>query len=62
MATSWEGGDPTKQKLILVGNKVIVERIGVYDGSLDPAVTYTKEVIYHFDTEDKAAEYYYKKR
>lgn len=59
MSTSWEGGtyEPT---LVLDGKMVIVENIGVYDGSIP--TTYRREVILHFDSEDKAAEYYYKKR
>lgn len=62
MSTVWEGGHPDDKgpQLKLDGKKVIVEKIGVYDGSIP--TSYTKEVIYHFNTEDKAAEYYYKKR
>lgn len=60
MATTWEGCEPSKPSLKLDGKKVIVENIGVYDGSIP--TTYRKEVIYHFDNEDKAMEYYYKKR
>jgi hypothetical protein len=40
----------------LEGNKVIVEDIDVYDGSIP--TSYRKEVIYHFDSDDKATEYY----
>jgi hypothetical protein len=38
----------------LEGNKVIVD-IDVYDGSIP---TSYRKVIYHFDSDDKATEYY----
>lgn len=60
MATIYEGGFSTKPKMTLEGNKIIVERVAYYDASIP--TTYTKEVIYHFESEDKAKEYYYKKR
>ena len=52
----------TTNNLKLEGKKVIVEDIGCYhyDDKSDTAFTYVKEVIYHFETEDKAAEYFYK--
>jgi hypothetical protein len=53
------GGD-YKPQLKLDGKKVIAEDICVYDGSIP--TTYRKEVIYHFDSEDEASEYYYLKR
>lgn len=59
MSQTWEGGNYEPQ-LKLDGKKVIVEDIGVYDGSIP--TTYRKEIIYHFDNEDKATEYYYLKR
>ena len=67
MGTSWIGGNPNgkeKPQLKLEGKDVIVENIGCYhyDKETDTAFTYVKEVIYHFDTEDAAMEYYYKKR
>ena len=63
MATTWEGLSSNKKpNLKLDGKKVIVEDIGCYDGSTEPASQYRKEVIYHFSSEDKAREYYYKKR
>lgn len=63
MSSSWEGGI-SKPQLKLDGKKVIVENVGVYsyDQNTDTAFTYRKEIIYHFDDEDKAMEYYYKKR
>lgn len=50
--------------LVLDGNKVIVKKMGCYhyDKRSDTAFTYVEEVIYHFDSEDKAMEYYYKMR
>lgn len=60
MGAIYEGGFKTKPKMKLEGNKVIVERIACYDGSIP--ITYTKEVIYYFESEDKAKEYYYKNR
>jgi len=60
MAMTWEGGEPTKPQLRLDGNKVIVENVGVYDGSIP--TTYRREVTYHFNSIDEAMEYYYKKR
>lgn len=59
MGHTISGGD-YKPQLKLEGRKVIVENIGVYDGSIP--TSYRKEIIYHFDTEDAAMEYYYKKR
>ena len=59
MAMTWEGGEH-KPQLKLDGKKVIVEDIGCYDGSIP--TTYRKEVIYHFDDEESAREYYYKKK
>jgi hypothetical protein len=61
MAQTWDGEDSPKN-LVLKGKKVIVENIGVYDGSTQPACSYRREVIYHFSSEDKAKEYYYKNR
>lgn len=55
-----EMGGEYKPQLKLEGKKLIVENIGVYDGSIP--TSYRKEVVYHFDSEDKAMEYYYKKR
>jgi hypothetical protein len=46
MSTTWEGIKKSKPNLILDGNKVIVKNV----------------VIYHFDNEDSAKEYYYKMR
>ena len=57
--TGYGDGD-TKPTLKLDGKKVIVENVSVYDGSVP--TTYRREVIYHFNDEDTAAEYYYKKR
>ena len=53
-----------KPQLKLEGKTVIVENIGCYsyDKATDTTFTYRKEVVYHFDNEDKAKEYYYKKR
>ena len=53
-------GGEYKPQLKLDGKKIIAEYIGVYDGSVE--MCYTKEVIYHFQSEDEASEYYYKKR
>lgn len=61
MGQTWEGcGGEYKPQLKLEGKKVIIENIGVYDGSIP--TSYRKEVIYHFSSEDEAMEYYYKKR
>jgi hypothetical protein len=61
MGTTWEGdSDNRKPNLKLDGKKIIVEKIGVYDGAIK--MCYTKEVIYHFDTEELAMEYYYKNK
>ena len=63
MSKSEIGGE-YKPQLKLDGKKVIVENIGCYsyDKATDTAFTYIKEVVYHFSTEDKAMEYFYKKR
>jgi len=55
-----EIGGEYKPQLKLDGKKVIVENIGVYDGSIP--TSYRKEVIFHFSSEDEDIEYYYKKR
>jgi hypothetical protein len=55
MAKSWEGGSH-ESRLKLDGKKVIVENIGVYDGSIP--TSYRKEVIYHFISNDEATKYY----
>ena len=63
--TTIDSGDNyTKKKLRLDGKKVIVEEIGCYeyDNKTDTAFSYMREVIYHFNTEEKAKEYYYKKQ
>jgi hypothetical protein len=60
MAESWDGLPKRKPDLRLDGKKVIVKNISVYDGSIP--TTYREIVTYHFDSEDKAMEYYYKKR
>ena len=61
MAQTWIGGE-SKPTLKLDGKKVITKDIGVYDGGFEPAMQYRKQVILHFESEDKAMEYYYKKR
>lgn len=50
--------------LTLDGKKVIVKRMGCYhyDKKSDTSFSYIEEVIYHFNDEDKAMEYYYKMR
>lgn len=50
--------------LTLDGKKVIVKRMGCYhyDSKSDTSFSYIEEVIYHFNDEDKAMEYYYKMR
>lgn len=58
MATFWEGGEKEKPQYKLEGKKVIVERIGCYDGKVN--MCYTRETIYYFDTEELALEFYYK--
>lgn len=60
MSSSYIGGNNSKPTLKIDGKKVIVESISVYDGSIP--TTYIRETIYHFQTEDAALEYYYKKR
>lgn len=57
-------GELSKPQLKLDGNKVIVKNMGcyAYDKKTDTAFTYREEIIYHFENEDKASEYYYKKR
>lgn len=65
MSTVLEGIDEKrKPDLKLDGNKVIVKKIGCYhyDKKSDTAFTYVEEVVYHFNNEDKAMEYYYKMR
>jgi hypothetical protein len=52
---SYEGGT-YEPKMKLEGNRIIVEDIDFYDGSIP--TSYRKEVIYHFDSDDKATEYY----
>jgi hypothetical protein len=54
----WEG-KIRETKIKLEGNKVIIENISVYDGSIP--ISYRKEVIYHFKSAEEAQEYYYKK-
>ena len=51
-----------KPNLILDGKNVIVEKKSCYnyDKNTDTSFTYLKEVVYKFDTEEKAKEYYYK--
>ena len=53
-----------KPNLILDGKNVIVQKISCYnyDKNTDTSFTYVKEVVYKFDTEEKAKEYYYKMR
>ena len=53
-----------KQNLILDGKNVIVKKVSCYDydKKTDTSFTYVKEVIYKFNSEDKAKEYYYKMR
>lgn len=61
MSQSWSGDSgKSKPNLKLDGKKVIVETVSVYDGSIP--ISYIREVIHHFATEDAAMEYYYKKR
>lgn len=60
MSGIYEDYGNTKPQLVLDGKEVIVENIGVYDGSIP--TTYTRKTILTFENEDKAAEYYYKKR
>jgi len=57
-----DGCERTKPELKLEGKKVIVDRIGCYhyDKKSDTAFSYTKEVTYHFNSEDEANEFYYK--
>ena len=65
MSSTWEGIDEkSKSNLKLDGKKVIVKRIGCYqyDKKSDTSFSYIEEVIYHFDNEDEANEYYYKMR
>jgi len=59
MAETNYGGD-YKPQMKLDGNKVIMENIGCYDGSVD--MVYRKEVVYHFKNEEEATEFYYKKK
>lgn len=60
---SWEGlSKDEKPDLKLKGKKVIVEDVGCYDASIEPATTYRRKVTLTFDDEDRAREYYYKKR
>jgi hypothetical protein len=63
MAHTEIGGD-YKPQLKLDGKKVIVKSIGcyAYDKATDTDFKYREEVIYHFESEDKAMEYFYKKR
>ena len=51
-----------KHNLILDGKNVIVQKISCYhyDENTNTSFTYVKEVVYKFDTEEKAKEYYYK--
>jgi hypothetical protein len=61
MAMTWEGSDGrSKPNWKLDGKQIIVKNIGVFDGSIP--TTFREETIYHFDSEEKALEYYYKKR
>ena len=57
-------GKESKNSLKLKGKTVIVENIGCYsyDKNTDSDFVYRKEVIYHFNTEEAAKEYYYKKK
>jgi len=64
MATSWVGGGPSKPKLRLNGKKIIMKdnRVLNLSDEFTQPMSYREEVIYHFDTEEQAKEYYYKKR
>jgi hypothetical protein len=54
------GGSNEKPTLKLEGKKITIENIGVFDGELN--MCYRRETVLHFDKEDEAKEYYYKKR
>jgi hypothetical protein len=60
MSGTWLGGGESKPHLELRGKEVIVERINCYDGSIP--VAYLRETIHHFNDEESAREYYYKKK
>ena len=65
MSSTWIGSEnESKPNLKLEGKKIIVNKIGCYhyDKKSDTSFTYTEEVVYHFENEDKANEYYYKMR
>lgn len=62
---TWEGlKEDKKPELKLEGKKVIVKNVSCYhyDKKSDTSFQYVEEVIYHFDTQDAANEYYYKMR
>ena len=60
MSYTTEGPGDYKPTLKLEGNKVIVEKISVFDGFVN--LSYIREVIYHFKDEELAKEYYYKNK
>lgn len=60
MSYTTEGPGDYKPALKLEGNKVIVEKINVFDGFVN--LSYIREVIYHFKDEELAKEYYYKNK
>ena len=65
MSSTWEGiEEKSKPNLKLDGKKLIVKRIGCYhyDKKSNTSFSYIEEVVYHFDNEDMAMEYYYKMR
>ena len=65
MSTIIEGSVKTdKPNLVLDGKNVIIQKISCYhyDKNTNTSFTYVKEVVYKFDSEDKANEYYYKMR
>lgn len=64
MATEWHGGEPSKPELKLDGKKVIIKDQSVtnFNEKYTKPLSYREEVIYHFENEDQANEYYYKNR
>lgn len=60
MGKTGDGHVMKKPHMELDGNRIVVENIGVYDGSIP--TSYRKEVIYHFRDEEAAKEFYYKKK
>jgi len=60
MSQSHYGGE-SKPKMKKDGKKVIIKSIGVLDFGFEPAIQYREEIIYHFEDEEDANRYYYKK-